>query len=195
MNPANNNFITFIQKILPMPGAIANDIAGNFEQKIFSRNDFILKKGKLSNEYLFLESGFVRSFTYDTEGNEVTTNINSPLSIVFEPASFIKRIPTKENVQALTDCNTWTLPYDIFQTLFNELTEFREFARENLVNGFIGLKERTLAMINLTAEQRYENLLQSRPDLFQQVPLKYLASYLGITDTSLSRIRKDIMHK
>ena len=63
------------------------------------------------------------------------------------------------------------------------------------MNGFIVLKERTMSMINSTAEQRYEHLINTRPDIFQNVPLKYIASYLGITDTSLSRIRKDIMKK
>ena len=79
--------------------------------------------------------------------------------------------------------------------LFHTIPEFRELARENLVNGFIALKERTLGMINLTAEQRYEHLLKTRPELFQNVPLKHLASYLGVTDTSLSRIRKELAQK
>ena len=60
-----------------------------------------------------------------------------------------------------------------------------------LVNGFITLKERMLSMINLTAEQRYEQLLIAKPEIFQHASLKTIASYLGITDTSLSRIRKE----
>jgi CRP-like cAMP-binding protein len=185
----------FIKTTLPIADNIANSIAENFEQTLFGKNDFLLKQGKISNDYIFLETGFIRAFTYDTEGNEVTTNIYSKNSIVFEAASFIKRTPTKENIQALTDCTVWLIKYETFQKLFHSIPEFREFGRENLVNGFISLKERTLAMINLTAEQRYENLLNTRPDIFQNVSLKHLASYLGITDTSLSRIRKEIMQK
>jgi len=195
MQPDKKAFIVFIQKTLPLADNIAHSIAENFEEKSFSKSDLILKQGRISDDYIFLETGIVRAFTYDTEGNEVTTNIYSNNSILFEPASFIKRLATKENMQALTDCNCWIIKHDEFQTLFHSMQPFREFAREVLVNGFIGLKERTLAMINLTAEQRYENLLQTRPEIFQSVPLKYLASYLGITDTSLSRIRKEIMQK
>lgn len=187
--------IAFMQQILPVASHIADDMAADFEQYLYTKNDLLLKEGRISDDYLFLETGLIRAFTYDTAGNEVTTNIYSSHSIVFEAASFIKRTPTKENIQALADCTVWVLKYDSFQTLFHSIPAFREFARANLVNGFIALKERTLGMINLTAEQRYENLLHTRPDIFQNVPLKYLASYLGITDTSLSRIRKEIMHK
>ena len=186
---------SFIKTTLPIADHRVNSIAENFEFRSFGKNDFLLEQGKICNDYIFLETGFVRAFTYDIEGDEVTTNIYSKNSIVFEAASFIKRTPTKENIQALTDCAVWTLNYTMFQTLFHSIQEFREFGRENLVNGFISLKERTLEMINLTAEQRYENLLKNKSEIIQNVPLKHLASYLGITDTSLSRIRKEITQK
>ena len=195
MNEDRQTLTNFIQQTLPIADQIAHTIASNFELKIFAKNEFLLKQGQISNDYLFLEKGFIRVFTYDTNGNEVTTNIYSKNSIVFEPASYIKRTPTKENIQALTNCKTWIVKHDVFQILFHSIPEFREFGRANLVNGFIALKERTLDMINLTAEQRYEQLLNTRSDIFQNVPLKYMASYLGITDTSLSRIRKEIMQK
>ena len=195
MNNDRISLINFIQQTLPISDQNAHTIASNFKLKIFGKNEFLLKQGQISNDYLFLEIGFIRVFTYDTDGNEVTTNIYSKNSMVFEPASYIKRTPTKENIHALTDCTTWIIKHDAFQTLFHSIPEFREFGRANLVNGFIALKERTLDMINLTAEQRYELLLNIRSDIFQNVPLKYIASYLGITDTSLSRIRKEIMQK
>lgn len=195
MNEDRKTLTNFIQQTLPIADHIAHTIASNFELKIFGKNEFLLKQGQISNDYLYLETGFIRVFTYDTDGNEVTTNIYSKNSVVFEPASYIKRTPTKENFQALTDCTTWIIKHDAFQILFHSIPEFREFGRANLVNGFIALKERTLDMINLTAEQRYEQLLNTRPDIFQNVSLKYMASYLGITDTSLSRIRKEIMQK
>ena len=195
MDTDKKSLTTFIKSTLQVSDNILVSITNSFEQRFCNKNDYLLKQGKISNDYTFLETGFIRSFTFDTEGNEVTTNIYGNNSIVFEPASFIKRKPTTENFQALTDCTTWTLKYETFQILFHSIPQFREFAREILVNGFITFKERTWAMINLTAEQRYENLLNTRPDIFQNASLKYLASYLGVTDTSLSRIRKEISQK
>lgn len=192
----DRKFLTdFFKRTIPIANNIAKDIANHFEKTSFKKNDFLLKQGQISNDFLFLETGFVRAFTFDTDGNEVTTNFYRPNSIVFEVASYFKRTPTNENIQALTDCTGWIGNYDNFQVLFHTIPEFREFGRANLVNGFIALKERTLAMINLTAEKRYENLIATRPDIFQNAPLKQIASYLGITDTSLSRIRKEFAQK
>lgn len=178
-----------------MPGHIARDIADNFEPMYLGRNDFLLKQGNLCSDYFFLENGFIRSYSFDTDGNEVTTNFYGQNSIVFEVASYIKRTPAQENFQALTGCFGWKGDYNTLQGLFHTIPEFREFTRIILVNGFIALKERTLSMINHTAEKRYEMLLKSRYDIIQNAPVKHIASYLGVTDTSLSRIRKEIAAK
>jgi hypothetical protein len=72
---------------------------------------------------------------------------------------------------------------------------FREAGRKRLVNGFYSLKRRSLSMITETADVRYLQLLKEHPEIFKYAPLKYIATYLGITDTSLSRIRKDLVRK
>jgi CRP-like cAMP-binding protein len=193
---ADKKFIKdFINRVLSMDDTIATAIVKNFYPVTFTKADFLLQEGKICSDFLFLETGFARAYTFDTDGCEVTTNFYRPNSIVFEVASYFKRTPSKENIQALTGCTGWVISYDEFQILFHSIPEFREFGRANLVNGFIALKERTLAMINLSAEQRYANLLKTQPEIFQQIPLKHIASYLGITDTSLSRIRKEMAQK
>lgn len=180
---------------MPMCDNKASEIAENFEQVSLNKNDFLLTDGSVCNNYFFLEKGFMRAYTFDTEGNEVTTNFYERNSIVFEVASYIKRTPSRENIQAITDCFGWKGNYTNLQNLFHNSPEFRGFARVVLVNSFIELKERTLSMINLTAEKRYEILLKSRKEIIQNVSIKHIASYLGITDTSLSRIRKEIAIK
>ena len=189
------NLISFIKLAMPMCDNKASEIAENFEQVSLNKNDFLLTDGSVCNNYFFLEKGFMRAYTFDTEGNEVTTNFYERNSIVFEVASYIKRTPSRENIQAITDCFGWKGNYTNLQNLFHNSPEFRGFARVVLVNSFIELKERTLSMINLTAEKRYEILLKSRKEIIQNVSIKHIASYLGITDTSLSRIRKEIAIK
>jgi CRP-like cAMP-binding protein len=115
--------------------------------------------------------------------------------MVFEVASFFQRQPSQETFEAITNCTGWVLAYEKLNALFHALPEFREFGRAMLVKGFIGFKIRTISLINKTAEERYELLLNSKPEIFQHAPLKYIASYLGITDTSLSRIRKSFLSK
>lgn len=181
----------FILNIFPVPLPLVHNIVAHFHKMDLAKNDFLLKEGKMSNEYLFLEAGYMRAFTHDTEGNDVTTALYSKNQVVFEPASYFLRVPSKENIQALTDCSGWYITFDELQFLFHSIPEFREFGRTVLVRCLVELKQRTLSAINDTAEKRYEHLLQTRPDILQHVPLKNIASYLGITDTSLSRIRKE----
>ena len=173
----------------------AEEIATHFSQKTIPKNDFFLIEGNHANEYLFLEKGFMRAFAHDTEGNEVTTNFYSERQVVFEVSSFFNRTISRENIQALTDCEGWYITYEQLNNLFHSLPEFRDFGRSILVKGFATLKTRVLYMITETAEERYAHLLKTAPEIFQHASLKTIASYLGITDTSLSRIRKEFAKK
>jgi CRP-like cAMP-binding protein len=174
---------------------IAEEIAGHFSEKVIPKNEYFFKAGRVSNEYLFLDEGFMRAFAIDTEGNEVTTGFFSGNRVVLEVSSFFTHTISKENLQALTDCRGWYLTYDQLNNLFHGLHEFREFGRSVLVRYLTFLKGRMLSMITETAEERYTRLLTSNPEIFQHAPLKTIASYLGITDSSLSRIRKEYANK
>lgn len=81
------------------------------------------------------------------------------------------------------------------QVSFHTIPEFREFGRLNIINNYGILKQRMLSMLQETAEQRYSHLIHSNPEILRNAPLKNIASYLGITDTSLSRIRKEFIKK
>jgi CRP-like cAMP-binding protein len=192
---SNETLIEFFRNTNLVSLSGANEIAGQFTYKPFTKNQFLLTEGKIANEYLFLQKGYMRAFAHDTEGNEVTTGFYSPGQVVFEVSSFFNRSRSKENIQALTDCEGWYITYEQLNNLFHALPEFREFGRAILVKGFAELKTRMLTMITETAEERYEQLLKTNPEIFQQASLKNIASYLGITDTSLSRIRKELAKK
>lgn len=170
----------------------AIDIALLFTEKAVDKTGVLLREGQVSNEYFFLESGFMRAYVHDTEGREVTTHFYAPGQVVVEPSSFFNRVPTKENIQALEPSTGWYITFEQLNHLFHAYPAFREFGRSVLVRVLTGLQDRTLSMITETAEQRYQHLLQSNPNIFQHAPLKQIASYLGITDSSLSRIRKEL---
>lgn len=173
----------------------AQEISAQFTYKMIKKNEFFLREGRISDEYLFLENGFMRAFAHDIEGNDVTTNFCSGNQVVFEVFSFFNRTISKENIQALTDCEGHIISYKQLNTLFHELPEFREFGRHILVKEFSSLKMRMLSMITESAEERYERLMKTKPEILEYAPLKYIASFLGITDTSLSRIRKEFSKK
>jgi CRP-like cAMP-binding protein len=187
--------VRFFQSMHASTDAVAKEMASHFHPAGYKKGTYFLAEGKRSNDYLFLEEGIMRSYLFDTEGTEVTTAFYSAGSVVFEAASFFQHIPSQENIQALTDCTGWKITFEELNAIFHALPAFRETGRAILVKTLVALKMRTLSMINKTAEQRYAALLSSSPQIFQHVPLKYIASYLGITDTSLSRIRKEFVQR
>jgi len=191
----NQQLIQFLHSSNLVSIATSEEIARNFAPKEIIKNDFLLKEGKIANDYFFLENGFMRAFAYDTEGNDITTNFYSSGQVVFEVSSFFNRTLSKENIQAVDDCTGWYITYEQLNILFHSLPEFRDFGRSILVKGFAALKVRMLSMITETAEQRYDTLLKVNSEIFQHAPLKHIATYLGITDTSLSRIRKEYSKK
>jgi CRP-like cAMP-binding protein len=192
---SNLSLIRFFQSTNLVSPQTAEEIAGLFTQKSIGKNQFLLEEGKTSNEYFYLEKGFMRAFAYDTDGNDVTTNFCSGNQVVFEVSSFFNRSRSKENIQAIDDCTGWYISYEQLNHLFHSLPEFREFGRSILVKVLTDLKIRMLSMITDTAEQRYDTLLKTNPEIFHHAALKHIASYLGITDTSLSRIRKEYSKK
>ncbi|CCG53618.1 Probable cAMP-binding protein [Flavobacterium indicum GPTSA100-9 = DSM 17447] len=187
--------INYIQNNLPTSRKTLDEIVEHFEERTFSKNDYFLKEGQISNDYFFLANGFMRSFTYDIEGDEVTTAFYSANRFVFECSSFFLRTTSTENIQAVTDCVGYTISFEDLNKLFHSIPEFREFGRSVLVKEFSAFKQRTLSMINRSAEERYANLITTNKEIFQYAQLKHIASFLGMTDTSLSRIRKEFLKK
>lgn len=187
--------VEYLQKTLPMPVEKAIQIAETFTIKEIPKNTFLIEEGKICNVSHFIAEGCARMYTFDTEGNDVTTMIFSDSMFANDFYSFFKRIPASESLVTMSDCVTYYLDFEDLQKNFHSIPEFREFGRMMLINNCANLKQRMLSMIQQTGEQRYAHLMETHPEVFQHVPLKNIASYLGVADTSLSRIRRDFAKK
>jgi CRP-like cAMP-binding protein len=160
----------------------------------FNKNDYLIKEGTTANYYYFIESGFARSYAIDLEGNDISTKFFSSTDIVIDWHSYFLRTKCRENIQAITACKVWKISFEDFMKLFS-IEAFREVGRTKLVNNYFELKNHSVSIIADPAKDRYLNLIKVKPDIVQNVPLKQIATYLGITDTSLSRIRKEITNQ
>lgn len=189
--------IQFIKKTIPEI-ALNKDslelILSQFEEYNLSKNEFLFKEGRIGN-YYFLLDGYLRSYIYDNEGNEITTNFFKGERIIFEPASFFQNKPSTETIQAISECKGYVSTFDKLNLLFHSTPEFREFARAIIVKEFVQYKQESISKINKSAEKRYFELLETNLDLFKVAQLKHIASFLGMTDTSLSRIRNQVSKK
>jgi CRP-like cAMP-binding protein len=169
-------------------------IAATFEELILEKGEFLVKQGKVGGYFILLE-GYLRAFTFTDKGDEVTTYFYPPNRVIFEAASFFGGGPSAENIQAITSCKAYHTSFQKLNEMFHSWSEFREFGRGVLVKEFVAYKQRVLSMINKSAEERYSELIQNNPELLHHAQLKHIASYLGITDTSLSRIRREFARK
>lgn len=151
----------------------------------------MIQEGNKAEYYYFLESGFARSYVIDLEGNDITTKFFSTTDIVIDWHAYFLKTKCRESIQAITPCVAWKITFEHFMKLFS-IEAFREVGRTRLINNYFELKTHSVSIIADAAKDRYLQLLQSKPDVVQNVPLKQIATYLGITDTSLSRIRKEI---
>lgn len=179
---------------IPIDEQSLSIIAEEFDEKTILKNDFLLKEGKVSG-YFFLAEGFARVYTHDLSGNEVTTYFYSNQRVVFDAASFFLKQPSTENIQAMTDCKVYITSFEKLNKLFHSVAAFREFGRNIIVREFIAYKQRTLAMINQSAEERYLTLIEMNKDIFQYAHLNHIASYLGISERTLNRIRQGFLKK
>lgn len=185
-----NLFVKYINEQLGLPIPLAESIVSYFDYKIIPKNTLILKAGEICENYMFIQKGIMRSYIIDGEETEITTNFYTKNQVAIEPASFFNRSVSRENIQTLTDCTVWLVDFIEMNQHFNHYPEHREFGRRLLVRSMVELKERMILLQTEMAEKRYFLLLKENPEILKYVPLKQIASYLGVTDTSLSRIRK-----
>jgi CRP-like cAMP-binding protein len=189
--------VTFIRATIP--NFIVSDsgiekIVQSFEWMPLAKGEYLLKQGRVSGYYVLL-SGHMRAYIMNDAGQDVTTNFYTGERVVFEASSFFLRQPSQENIVALTDCEGYYTSFDTLNVIFHEVPEFREFGRAILVKEFIAAQQQKLAFFNQSAEQRYLQLMNHSKDLMQVAQLRHIASFLGVTDTSLSRIRRALSRK
>lgn len=195
------------EQIIPTPGILREPLKYIYRHPLLSeqeldqiweahtpvlikKTELLLKEGEVAAGYYLVEEGIVRAFVHDYDNNEITTEFFCVNDIVIIPASLFQKIPSKETLQAITPCKLWKIDYEKFQALFHTIGGFREWGRVWFSYQVFNMKQRSLDMITETASSRYLKLLKEKPQIIQQAPLKQIASYLGITDTSLSRIRR-----
>jgi CRP-like cAMP-binding protein len=168
------------------------NILSQYKRIEFAKNDYLISENTTANFYYFIESGFARSYVIDLEGNDISTKFFSASDIVIDWHSYFLKTKCRENIQAVSACVAWKITFENFMKLFN-IEAFREVGRTRLVSNYFELKNHSVSIIADPAKDRYLNLVKTKPDIIHNVPLKQIATYLGITDTSLSRIRKEIL--
>jgi CRP-like cAMP-binding protein len=160
-------------------------------RKELPKGTFLISQGKVCNHVYFLEVGCVRGF-YTLEEKEITYWFAFENTFVTSLYSFITRKPGAENIQLLEDSVLWSVGYNDLQKLYSTYAEIERLGRVIYERYYVMLEERFLSIHFKEARERYDILLKNNPHILQRVPLGYVASFLGITQETLSRIRSKV---
>lgn len=183
-------FKAFIGNYVFLPEKDWEEILRYLEALSVKKGELLLKEGQICNYVYFLEKGLLR-FSMLKHGEYVTKFFTEAPYAFTSQYSFSNRLPSRENIEALEDSSIWRISYEDSNALFR-LESWNTFVRK-LIQEVQFFTELILEEAqNETAEERYARLLQYRPGLVQRVAQKHLASYLGVTPQSLSRIRTKI---
>jgi CRP-like cAMP-binding protein len=180
----------FIRSQINIDDKVLEHILSNFKERVIAKDKFALKKGQIATEYFFIQSGGLRIYL-DDQDRQVTAWIALENNFFTELSSLNHQTPTRFNIQAIEDTVLLTINKDKMEGLYQQFPEWQQFGRQIWETAFLKIIDGIIAFQTMTAEERYLMTMQGS-ELLNRIPLKDLASFLGITPTSLSRLRKTI---
>ena len=163
-------------------------IANNFKLTDLRKGEYFSKIGRTCDKLSFIKSGIIRIFR-EVDNKEITQWISTRGNFVTDLASFTFQSAGRWNMIALTDCELFTIDRKTYSNLATIIPKWSEIDKLFITRCFVSLEERVFSQLYMTAEERFNKLFSENPELFNQVPLQYLASMLGITPETLSRLR------
>jgi CRP-like cAMP-binding protein len=171
---------------------LINDLENYWEDTIIlKRNDFLVSKNTINTNLYLVEKGSLRVFIED-EVEEHTIRFGYKNSIITALDCFLTNKPTSFYIQAIKKCELKVISKPKFDAFINSKSEFQAIWKTLLESFVYQQIEREIDLITYSPQKRFERVLQRSPQLFQEIPLKYIASYLRMTPETLSRILKNL---
>lgn len=186
-----NEIRKFVDRISPMNDSDWNFFSSKLKRVELGKNTAVLKMGKVEKHLSFISKGIVRYYLPKEEA-DVTFGFLFQNEFVTAYDSLLTQTPSKYQIETLTETILWQITNEDLQEVYKNTENGNLIGRKMAENRYLIKSKRELSLLSKTAEERYLDLFSERPQLLQQIPLKYIASYIGVTPQALSRIRKRI---
>lgn len=160
-------------------------------RKEYKKKELILNEGEVENYLSFVEKGTARLF-FVKQHKELTTRFVFKHQYLTAYDSFLQRSPSRCSIEALTDTVVWQIHYDDLQEVYKTSPVGNLIGRLTVESIYLEKSSKEFSYLSESAEERYLKLMKEQPDLFKLIPLRHIATYLGITPQALSRIRRRI---
>jgi CRP/FNR family transcriptional regulator, anaerobic regulatory protein len=185
---SHDKLFNFFKNAVPMGPSLRQAIMNCLKEAKLPKGTYLLKEGEISNQLYFVVSGLVIAY-YPQDESEVTSWLLDDESFVCSVASFINRQPSFENIRLLEDTILLSIGYEDLQRLYQEFPSLNYWGRL-LVEYSLLRQEQRIRMLKIkNAPERYRFFCHHYPLISQRAPNKYIASYLGISKFTLSRLR------
>ena len=161
-------------------------------EKQITKDSYYQEAGKIPNEVVFLTEGVFRICYYNNKGDEITKYFIDEYNFVVDINCYNQNIPSSEYLQAITNCKYIVFTKEAMKELSLTIVGWDEIVNKITTKGLADKVTKISTMMAEDAKERYLHFFERFPNLVNRIPLSYLASYLGITQSSLSRIRKNI---
>jgi len=182
-------FIQYIEQVIPMSKALRERLEHDLEIVEIPKHGVILKDGQRCDYVSFVLAGLLRAY-YVKDEEEICSRFISEKHICFSVISFYTRKPSYEYIEAIEPSLLARIHHDALEKLYNDFPEFNYVTRK-WTEHYCSMSEQRLFLLRRqTTEERYQSFLEIYPGLIQRVPLKYIASFLGMNTETVSRIRK-----
>ncbi len=185
-----DKFIQLVSKTVSLSSADEDLCKQHFEPILVPKNRVLEEENNVPQYIYFVISGYVRLFSYNEDGNEHTSHFNCPPGFITSYHHFINQTRSNENVETVTDCELLRISKNNLDTLISQSPALKDFSIYVLQQSMTYNENRSKELATLSAEQRYLNLIANYPGILHNVPLQYIASFLGMNAKSLSRIRR-----
>ncbi|RKF17415.1 Crp/Fnr family transcriptional regulator [Alginatibacterium sediminis] len=186
-----NSFQALLTSISPLSAQTLAQLELILVADGLKKGDFFIREGCVATEIAFLEHGVVRAFYTNKQGKEYNKTFFTAPAIIGSYASLISKKKNSLPQQALSDCSIWRLNYAAIERLSENNAELERLRRKIAERFFVANEKKQLEMALLEAKERYSIFKQEHPGFEDIIPQYHIASYLGISATQLSRIRKN----
>ena len=187
---SDHKLLYYIQKWTRISEAEEAMILSSFERFSIRKKELLLEPDNLCEHLYFVIKGCLRSYFVDDKGTEHIYQIRMDNQWISDLESFFSQEPSKYYIEALEDSQLLRIPKDGLDQLYKQIPALERYFRILFQKAYVNALKRLNSTMWEPAIDRYNEMLKEHPDMFQRVPLVYIASYLGITPESLSRIRK-----
>lgn len=187
----DNPFIQALSFISPISDEAVKDLDAHIHYEEHSKNTELLKIGQVSHHIYFIRKGLARVY-YFKDGNDVTDYFAIDNQMIGAVASLFTKQPSHKGIHLIEDSGVYKMNYDDFEKICAQHHDLERAARKMATFGMLEEQARIESILFHEAKERYLELGKQYPGLLNRCPLKYIASYLGITQVSLSRLRAEI---